>query len=98
MEEYLKKIWYDPRHPGSFAGPSKLYQVVKREGKYDIGLGEIKKKFLQNQDAYSLQKKVKRRGFKRRRVVVQSIDYQWEADLADVQNLSEYNNGIKNSC
>lgn len=94
MEEYLKKIWYDPRHPGSFAGPSKLYQVVKREGKYDIGLGKIKK-FLQNQDAYSLQKKVKRRGFKRRRVVVQGIDYQWEADLADVQNLSEYNNGIK---
>lgn len=53
------------------------------------------KSFLQNQDAYSLQKKVKRRGFKRRRVVVQGIDYQWEADLADVQNLSEYNNGIK---
>lgn len=35
MEEYLKNIWYNPRHPGSFAGPSKLYQVVKREGKYD---------------------------------------------------------------
>lgn len=94
MEEYLKKISYDPRHPGSFAGPSKLYQVVKREGKYDIGLWKLKS-FLQNQDAYSLQKKVKRRGFKRRRVVVQGIDYQWEADLADVQNLSEYNNGIK---
>jgi hypothetical protein len=94
MEEYLKKIWYDPKHPGSFAGPSKLYQVVKREGKYDIGLGRIKK-FLQNQDAYSLQKKVRRRGFKRRRVVVQGIDYQWEADLADVQNLSEHNEGVK---
>lgn len=42
MEEYLKNIWYNPRHPGSFAGPSKLYQVVKREGKYDIGLGRSK--------------------------------------------------------
>lgn len=94
MEEYLKNIWYNPRHPGSFAGPSKLYQVVKREGKYDIGLGKIKK-FLQNQDAYSLQKKVKRRGMRRRRVVVQGIDYQWEADLADVQNLAEYNDNVK---
>ncbi|XP_061190340.1 uncharacterized protein LOC133198230 [Saccostrea echinata] len=93
MEEYLKKIWYDPRHPGSFAGPSKLYQVVKQEGKFNVGMGKIKK-FLQNQDAYSLQKKVRRKGFKRRRVVVQGIDYQWEADLADVQNLSEYNDGI----
>lgn len=94
MEEYLKKIWYDPRHPGSFAGPSKLYQVVKQEGKFKVGMSKIKK-FLQNQDAYSLQKKVHRKGFKRRRVVVQGIDYQWEADLADVQNLSEHNNDIK---
>lgn len=26
---------------------------------------------------------------------MQGIDYQWEADLADVQNLSEHNNDIK---
>lgn len=94
MEQYLKKIWYDPRHPGSFAGATKLYEIVKKEGKYDIGLNRIKK-FLQNQDAFSLQKKVRRRGFKRRRVIVQGIDYQWEADLADVQNLSEFIKGIK---
>lgn len=77
MEEYLKKIWYDPAHPGSFAEPSKLYQVVKQEGKFNVGMSKIKK-FLQNQDAYSLQKKVRRKGFKRRRVVVQGLDYQWK--------------------
>lgn len=93
MEQYLKKIRYDPRHPGSFAGATKLYEIVKKEGIYNIGLNRIKE-FLQNQDAFSLQKKVRRR-FKRRRVIVQGIDYQWEADLADVQNLSEYNNGIR---
>ena len=94
MEEYLKKIWCDLRHPASFARPSKISQVVKREGKFKIGRHKIKT-FLQNQDAYSLQKKIKRRGFKRRRVIVQRIDYQWEADLADVQNLSKDNEGIK---
>ena len=67
---------------------------MKREGKFKISRHKIKT-FLQNQDAYSLQKKVKRRGFKRRRVIVQGIDYQWEADLADVQNLSKDNEGIK---
>lgn len=41
MEEYLKKIWYDPAHPGSFAGPSKLYQVVKQEGKFNVGMSKI---------------------------------------------------------
>lgn len=56
MEQYLKKIRYDPRHPGSFAGATKLYEIVKKEGKYNIGLNRIKE-FLQNQDAFSLQKK-----------------------------------------
>lgn len=30
MEQYLKKIRYDPRHPGSFAGATKLYEIVKK--------------------------------------------------------------------
>ena len=94
VEDYLKKIWYNPRHPASFSGPSKLFQVVKEEGKYNIGLFRIKQ-FLQNQDAYSLQKKVRRKGFKRRRVVVQGVDFQWEADLMDVQSLASYNNAIR---
>ncbi|KAK3108623.1 hypothetical protein FSP39_011981 [Pinctada imbricata] len=93
MEDYLREIWYNPRHPASFAGPNKLYEVVKREGKYKIGLNKIKD-FLQNQDGFSLQKRVRRKGFKRRRVIVQGIDYQWEADLADVQNISKFNDGI----
>ena len=38
---------------------------------------------------------MRRREFKRRRVIVQGIDYRWEADLADVQNLSEHNGGLK---
>lgn len=70
-----------------------LYQVVKQEGKFKVGMGKIKK-LLQNQDAYSLQKSTQIM-INRRRVVVKGIDYQWEADLADVQHLSEHNNGIK---
>ncbi|XP_060560808.1 uncharacterized protein LOC132720657 [Ruditapes philippinarum] len=36
-ENFLKKIYLDPAHPASFAGPQKLYKVVKDEGKYNIG-------------------------------------------------------------
>ena len=57
-EEYLKKIYFDPSHPGSFSGPQKLYKVVKSEGKYDIGIHRIRK-FLHNQEAYSLHKQQK---------------------------------------
>lgn len=43
MEEYFKNIWYNFCYFGLFVGFFKLYQVVKREGKYDIGFGKIKK-------------------------------------------------------
>ena len=35
-EEYLRKTYYDPRHPASYVGLQNLYDKVKREGKYKI--------------------------------------------------------------
>ena len=66
-EEYLYKIYYDPAHPASFAGPQKLQKVVQREGKYKIGLHNIRK-FLHKQDAYCLHKPVRRR-FRRNHII-----------------------------
>lgn len=45
--DYLKKIYYTPGNPGAFAGPEKLYQAVKKEGKYKIGRVRIRQ-FLNN--------------------------------------------------
>ena len=92
-QHYLESLWTDPKHPASYTGPFKLYQFVKKEGKFKIGLRRIKQ-FLSNQDAYSLQKRVQRK-FKRRSVVVSGIDAQWDADLMSVQNISKYNDGIQ---
>ena len=91
--KYLKNIYFKPSHPASFSGVEKLYQTVKKEGKFKIGRRRIKQ-FLQNQEEYSLQRYIKRKR-KRRRVVVSSVDGQWGADLADVQSLAKSNNGIK---
>lgn len=91
--EYLNKIYSDPSHATSFSGSEKLYRTVKEEGKYKIGRNKIKN-FLQNQEEYSLQRDLKRKR-KRRKIVVSGIDSQWAVDLADVQNLKEYNDGIK---
>lgn len=90
---YLKKIYFDPKHPAAFAGPTKLYQVVKKEGRYTIGLHRIKH-WLQDQDAYSLQKQLVRK-FKRNKMVVNGIDHLWDTDLADVSNLAQENDGVK---
>ena len=52
-EEYLKSIYYDPKHPGSFRGVEKLYQAVKRDGKYVLSRYKIKK-WLQKQETFTL--------------------------------------------
>jgi len=75
-EQYLESIWTDPKHPAAYSGPNKFYQLVRREGKYKIGLATIRQ-FLSDKDAYSLQKRVQR-NFKRRHVIVQGIDTQWD--------------------
>jgi hypothetical protein len=92
-ERYLEKIWTDVNHPAAFVGPHKMYQIIKKEGKHKIGLRFIKR-FLSSTDAYSLQKRVQR-NFKRRHIVVDTIDTLWDGDLQDVRNISKYNDGIQ---
>lgn len=92
MDAYLRKIYYNPKNTGSFSGPTKLYNIVKKEGKHNISLNEIRK-WLQNQDAYSLQRPVKRK-FKRTRVIVGGLNDMWDVDLASVENLAKYNDKI----
>lgn len=92
-KRYLSLIYFDPRHPGSFAGPEKLYKVVKSEGKYKIGLPRITR-WLQDQESYSLSKGI-RRSFERNRVIVEGIDSMWDMDLADMVSLSDSNDHYK---
>lgn len=92
-EDYLKTIYFDAQHPASFAGPQKLYWVVKREGKYNIGMHRIRQ-FLHNQEAYSLHKPVRRR-FQRNHVVSEKTDDVWMADLMDMVKYAKWNQGIK---
>ena len=92
-EDYLKKIYYDPSHPASFAGPQKLYKIVKSEGKYNIGMHRIRK-FLHNQESYSLHKPVRRR-FSRNHVVSEGMNDLWMADLIDMVKYEKWNEGYK---
>lgn len=92
MEDYLTEIYYDPLHRAAFAGPQKLYHIVKEEGRHKITYSDVKT-WLKKQDAYSLHRPVRYK-FKRQRVITSGIDDLWDADLADVSNLAEHNGGI----
>lgn len=91
--DYLRELYYTPGKPGAYAGPEKLYQAVKQEGKYKIGRQRIRQ-FLNNEDSYSLYKPI-RKTFPRSKVIVNTIDSMWDGDSADVSNIASHNDGYK---
>lgn len=86
--DYLRRLYYSPGNPGAFAGPKKLYQAVKQDGKHTIGRMRIRQ-FLNNEHPYILLKPI-RRSFPRSKVIV-NID----GDLADVSNIASTTDGYK---
>ena len=92
-ENYLKTIYHDVQHAGSYSGIDKLYRAVKYEGRYRVTRKQIQE-WLKTQDAYGLHHSVQRR-FKRNRVVVGGIDQQWDIDLAVMSDLSQENDGYR---
>jgi len=91
-KEYLQNKYFDTSSPISFSGPTKVFTFLKRKG-YNVGIHKVKG-WLEDQDAYSLQRTLRRK-FKRNRVISQGLDYLWDTDLADVSNLQKYNPNIK---
>ena len=91
-KDYIRKIWTDSSHHAAFAGTDKLYKIFRKEGKFNIGRGSVKR-ILAKIDTYSVQRPA-RRNFRRNRVIVSGIDAQWDGDLASMENVSKYNNGI----
>ena len=92
-KQYLKSIYFNPSHPASYEGINKLYDVVKKEGKFKISREKIKN-WLQSQVSYSLNKPVSRK-FRRGRVLVKGIDDQFDADLASLIRFAKDNDGYK---
>ena len=91
-ECYLEKNYFDQSHPGSFRGANKLHKAIKDEGKYMISLSKVKR-WLQNQESFSLHKPL-RRSFDHLKVIVGGLNDQYEVDLADMQKLKDKNDGV----
>ena len=89
--DQLKELYYDPKDPGSYGGVEKLYRSAKAAGIKNISRDKVKK-FLTNQQSYSLHKPA-RRNFTRNPTYAKGIDHQWQADLADMQGLKKENDG-----
>jgi hypothetical protein len=94
QEELVKNVYTNPSQPGAYLGPEKIRRALHNRGHDRPVMYEIRK-WLQNQDDYSLQKPV-RRNFKRAKVIVSGPNQQLDVDLADMrQSLSKDNEGMK---
>ena len=87
----LEDVYYDPRHEAAFGTLEKLKRVAKKTG---VAKLEQVKPWLEQQDAYTLHRPVRKR-FPRNPYSVDNIMDVWECDLIDVQALSRHNEGVK---
>ena len=69
-KDYLENNYFKPGVSGAFAGPKKLYNILK-QNKHHVTLTKVKQ-WLQDQDAFSLLQPVKYK-FKRQRVITRGI-------------------------
>ena len=87
----LEDVYYDPQHEAAFDTLEKLKRVAKNTGVAKPG--EVKP-WLEQQDAYTLHRPVRKR-FPRKPYSVDNIIDVWECDLIDVQALSRHSYGVK---
>lgn len=92
MNNYLKKIYFDPAHPASFGSALKLYNQSKKDKK-PYTLADAKK-FLSTSEVYTTHRKVIRR-FPRRKIVSGGLGESWQSDLADVKAIKDQNGGMQ---
>lgn len=91
--EYLKRIYTDPKHPGSFSGPDKLLKVTRNDGLFKVTRKDIRK-FLESQDTYTVNRFVRRR-FRRNKIIAHGVNDQFDIDLCDLSRLARYNSNVK---
>ena len=85
MNDTLKAIYYDSKHPAGFSSVKKL---SKASG---FSYKQVKK-WLKAQPTYTLHKQA-RKTYPTRHYVVHDIDEQWQTDLCDMASISRYNAG-----
>ena len=88
VEELLHELYYNPRHASAYTSIENVYRAAKKQ------LPSIKRnvvdRWFQHQLTATLHKPVRIR-FPTNKVIVMSIDDQWQCDLADMSSKAEYN-------
>jgi hypothetical protein len=90
----LESIYFNPSHPAAYSSPAKLYKVVKQENKHKVNKQKIIA-WMQKQDSYSLNRFAREKKGGIRKYVTGGLNTHWQSDLADVSNISQYNDNYR---
>ena len=90
VESLLHELYYDPRHASAYTSIGNVYRAAKKQLP-NLKRNEVERWF-QRQLTATLHKPVRLR-FPTNKVIVMSIDDQWQCDLADMSSKAEYNDG-----
>jgi len=93
QQEYLSTIYYDPLHPGSYSGLNKLWNSIKEDNIHKLTYTQVKD-WLKKQEGY-VRHKPAPRVFPRQKILMSSLDEQWDADVMDMQKFSRHNSGYR---
>ena len=85
--ETLPTVYYNPKHP---AGLASIQKLAKATG---VSVKKVKT-WLKKQPTYTLHRQARKR-YPTRQYVVHDIDEQWQADLAEVQDIASKNQGYR---
>jgi transposase InsO family protein len=92
VKDRLLQIYYDTKGSGSYGGVNRVLREAARQG---LKVSKTRaSEILADELAYSLHKPA-RRTFKRNLTYVSGPDKQWQADLADMQDIAAANGGMK---
>ncbi|XP_053380052.1 uncharacterized protein LOC128548709 [Mercenaria mercenaria] len=92
-ENILEEYYFNAKNPAAYAGAQKLFQVLNKKYPGLFTITHIKR-WLNDQEAYSLQKP-RRHRFKTANVRVTSIGEQLDIDLLSMSNLADENDGVR---
>jgi hypothetical protein len=80
IDSYLNKRYYDPKRPAAFTSTQKLFESIKREGRYKIPLKRINE-WGETQDSITLHRRPIYKGRPQRKVIVGLNNSVFDVDL-----------------
>ena len=90
-DQEIADVYYTPGAAGSFQGPVKLYQSLRKKG-VNITLADVTK-WLNRQDVYTMNR-MARHKFDKGTIIANSLNEQWHADLAYFGKWASDNNDV----